>query len=596
MFWQVDGDCNKFVKFIFQTDFSLQNNGKDRYLWFMKKVNAKSVLFLSLFFLNFFSVKNSFSQALTVSSSQLNFGNAYENAPDSVQLTIFNNLSHSVNVTGMKFYTTYGSPAFSSRLTNFNIPGSSSQIVWIKFSPSHNIFHNSELVIENDGLRGYVSVDLRGQGKYSNTYYDLSENLAEEDLKTALQDITGTGYLSLGYNIARDSMFMWLDNQHVNGQGNPHTTFLESIYTLDSAWDYSSRTACQTTFSFNTEHTFPQGFFDLDGIGGGDEPMKSDLHHLFPTDDASNNYRANNPFGVVASPTWTSGGSKGTTSLFEPRDVQKGASARAMMYFVLRYLDYNNFFNSQENILRTWHHNFPPSTVETKRNNDINIIQHNRNPFVDYPQFIDRIHSIANFSVAPVSPSIDLTEDTIVYGFVPQGVPQIFHYVIVNNGNTTVSFSNFHLGDLSHFSFLSGGNDTSIAPGEALGINIRLITTSGNALHDSLTFQANVPSSTSVKRHIFANDPLINAISDINVERISLFPNPVHQLLIINHSSIEKDCNLVIYDITGKEMMFETLLKNNSATTIDVSSLSNGMYFLKSESDTNVFFRKFVKQ
>jgi hypothetical protein len=75
------------------------------------------------------------------------------------------------------------------------------------------------------------------QGKYSIAYYDSSDNLSEEALKNALHDITGNGYDSLGYNIARDSMFMVIDNQKVNGQGAAQNT-VECIYTAGRRWLY----------------------------------------------------------------------------------------------------------------------------------------------------------------------------------------------------------------------------------------------------------------------------------------------------------------------------------------------------------------------
>jgi hypothetical protein len=113
----------------------------------MRKATPPSFIIPFLLLLNIFSAGVLFSQTLTVSPSQLNFGNAFENAPDSLQLTVSNNLGHTVNVTGMKFYTTYGNPAFSASSTYFSIADGSSQTVWIKFSPLHNIVHNSQLVI-----------------------------------------------------------------------------------------------------------------------------------------------------------------------------------------------------------------------------------------------------------------------------------------------------------------------------------------------------------------------------------------------------------------------------------------------------------------
>ena len=141
----------------------------------------RKIIEIKLFVFYILFVSNAYSQTLTVSSNQLNFGSVFDNSPDSLPLTITNTNGHDVEITGIKFYNTYGNPAFSTTSSVFNIANGDSITIWIKFSPQHNIFHNSEMVIENNGLRGYVPVDLLGQGKYSDTYYDLTENLAEEN-------------------------------------------------------------------------------------------------------------------------------------------------------------------------------------------------------------------------------------------------------------------------------------------------------------------------------------------------------------------------------------------------------------------------------
>ncbi|MFM7218191.1 MAG: hypothetical protein ACKO1U_09250, partial [Bacteroidota bacterium] len=126
------------------------------------------------------SVLSSSGQALTSTVSQLNFGVVTESAPDSLPLTLTNTLSRPVTITNLRFYTTYGAPAFSCRYNWFFIPSGGSITCWIRFSPRHNIFHNSELIIEDDGLRGPLRIDLLGQGCFSNSYYSSTEDLAEE--------------------------------------------------------------------------------------------------------------------------------------------------------------------------------------------------------------------------------------------------------------------------------------------------------------------------------------------------------------------------------------------------------------------------------
>ena len=49
--------------------------------------------------------------------------------------------------------------------------------------------------------------------------------------------------------------------------------------------------------------------------------------------------------------------------MFEPRDEHKGAAARAMLYFAIRYQDYGNFIDAQEGILKNWHTTFKPTAL-----------------------------------------------------------------------------------------------------------------------------------------------------------------------------------------------------------------------------------------
>jgi deoxyribonuclease-1 len=111
--------------------------------------------------------------------------------------------------------------------------------------------------------------------------------------------------------------------------------------------------------------------------------MRSDLYHLFPTDNTANGIRSNYQFGkVVSNITWQVGGSKlGNNSLgqqiFEPRDVHKGDVSRSMFYFITRYpVNYGSFFTqTQENVFREWNKLDTVGVVESNRNNAIALLQ-----------------------------------------------------------------------------------------------------------------------------------------------------------------------------------------------------------------------------
>ena len=450
------------------------------------------------------------AQVLTVDQTQLNFGTVNEITPDSLQLTITNTSAIPITVNQIKFYNTYNTTPFSVNESNFTIAANGNKTVWVKFSPQHNIMHNSEMIIKHTANSGYTRVDLMGQGTYSKTYYSSTENTSEEALKTALKTRLGQGYISLGYNSARDAMFMTIDNEKTNGQ-NATVNTLECVYTGTKITGYSSRSAAQNgSPQFNTEHTYPQSQFN------SAEPMKSDLFHLFPTTNTSNSNRGNNPFGVVSNGTATGGGSFYNSSMFEPRDAQKGTTARALMYFVLRYQNYGNHFTSQENILKQWHATFAPDAIEQRRNDDIFAVQGNRNPFIDYPQFADRITNFVTTSSAPTIKSIDITQPTISFGTVNSDT--LFNYIIVNTGNTALNLTNITLSNTTDLSFSPAiGASATLNVGEAFVFPIKLSTSTFGTLSETLSFNTGLPGSQgSISVPITAN--VVTSLGEITWE------------------------------------------------------------------------------
>jgi hypothetical protein len=143
----------------------------------------------------------------------------------------------------------------------------------------------------------------------------------------------------------------------------------------------------------NVEHTWPQSKFSSQF---DKDIQKSDLHHLFPADTRMNAARANLNFGAVLQPTQKLkcavsriGKSASGKTVFEPPVSHRGNVARALFYFAVQYnlaMD-----DEQEATMRQWNVEDPVDDEEIIRNQDIQNIQGNRNPFVDYPELIERI-------------------------------------------------------------------------------------------------------------------------------------------------------------------------------------------------------------
>ncbi len=191
-----------------------------------------------------------------------------------------------------------------------------------------------------------------------------------------------TGHDGQGYDDARDIIFSELDCENNQVQ----CVYTGTYYTTNCVYRPSS---------LNCEHSWPQSY------GADSEPARSDMYHLFPTYPDVNSRRSNHPFGIVVNESWSEGGSKlGTDSqgntVFEPRDPHKGDVARAVFYFAVRYDGgYSQVPWYVEETLKQWNRDDPPSEKERQRNEDISSYQHNRNPFIDRPDFVD---DIGNFT------------------------------------------------------------------------------------------------------------------------------------------------------------------------------------------------------
>jgi endonuclease I len=169
---------------------------------------------------------------------------------------------------------------------------------------------------------------------------------------------------------------------------------------------------------YNREHSWPQSWFN------GVSPPYSDLWVLYPTDAYVNNRRSNYAFGEVGTASWTSlNGSKVGTSasagfsgtVFEPIDAYKGDFSRGLFYVSNRYLGEDSGWSTSDATNHAellpwaaaqyllWANADPVSWKERLRNGAVYSIQHNRNPFIDHPEFVVAIYD--SNAVAGVEPA-----------------------------------------------------------------------------------------------------------------------------------------------------------------------------------------------
>lgn len=235
-----------------------------------------------------------------------------------------------------------------------------------------------------DGTDGLYGENLRV------TLYNIIKNHQEQDYSTvwSIFEKSDSTYEGKVWDIYSDIP-----------AGNPSYVY---DFVFDQCGSYTKEGDC-----FNREHLMPQSWYS------GASPMYSDLFNLYPTDGFVNNMRSNYPFGETTNPSWssTNGSELGNCTfpgysniIFEPIDEYKGDIARSYFYMVTRYMyEIKNWSSDMLysagftpwalELLMKWSKVDTVSAKEVSRNNAIYSYQNNRNPFIDYPEWVELIWS-----------------------------------------------------------------------------------------------------------------------------------------------------------------------------------------------------------
>lgn len=255
------------------------------------------------------------------------------------------------------------------------------------------------------------------------------------------------------YNAARDAMFEDIDGK--SGE-------IRCVYTgyIISFTDRQDAQGSQAANDFNTEHIWPQSFFD------SDLPMRSDIHHLYPTRVDVNGARSNFKFDEIPDEqtnTWYRENSNQSSvpsenidefsellsgTSFEPREDLKGNVARSIFYFWTIYQDNSSitsdntdneaFFESMKDVLLAWHQLDPVDSIEVSRSIEIEVVQGNRNPFVHDTTLVRRAYfdgiAITNETETQVPTSISLLQN-YPNPFNPETV---IEYELASSGHVTL--------------------------------------------------------------------------------------------------------------------------------------------------------------
>jgi endonuclease I len=154
---------------------------------------------------------------------------------------------------------------------------------------------------------------------------------------------------------------------------------------------------------WNREHVWAKSHGDFGTATG----PGTDIHHLRPEDVTVNSARGNLDFDNGGTAVAQCSGCTADSDSFAPRAAVRGDVARMIFYMAVRYEGDDGFANLELNnsvgngsapyigkvsVLKAWAAADPPDAFEKNRNEVIySQFQHNRNPFIDHPEWVNSI-------------------------------------------------------------------------------------------------------------------------------------------------------------------------------------------------------------
>ncbi|HEY0453099.1 endonuclease [Actinophytocola sp.] len=231
-----------------------------------------------------------------------------------------------------------------------------------------------------------------GGGDYDQTYYRTAIGLTGPALKSELHRIIRTNS-KLTYDQVWEALKV-TDQDPANAN---------NVILLYSGRSQAKSTNGGNPDDWNREHVWAKSHGDFGTATG----PGTDIHHLRPEDVTVNGARGNKDFDNGGSVVGEAPGNRTDADSWEPRNAVKGDVARMIFYMAVRYEGDDGFANLEMNnsvsngtapylgrssVLLAWNAQDPPDSFEQRRNQVIyDQFQHNRNPFVDHPEWATAI-------------------------------------------------------------------------------------------------------------------------------------------------------------------------------------------------------------
>ena len=242
-------------------------------------------------------------------------------------------------------------------------------------------------------------------GPMPGDYYERAQGTQDSVLKSKLGEIINCG-VRYKYGSGRRKSwhaFFFTDRDTITNE-------VLDMYSNNHRY-FNPMDTTASVAGFDIEHMLPKSWW-----GGTVNEAYCDLYHLVPGDYSANRSKGNHAPGIPADSSFYNGSfvtGRDTinhlTRVFCPADEYKGDFARAYFYIATCYGDFLTWVTTGEagtamtnegwqefqpwlrDLLVSWHRLDPVSEKEKKRAVEVNKIQGNRNPFIDYPDLVEYI-------------------------------------------------------------------------------------------------------------------------------------------------------------------------------------------------------------
>ena len=360
-------------------------------------------------------------------------------------------------------------------------------------SINHSSFVQDVAAVSNpaDGASYYAT-------NQNDLYYSgIDDSLTGEDLIVALSTLTSTGFVGKSYS-SLPSIY-----QHSDASLSDSSKMVMVYTGTEKSFSPGGMPA-----NTNKEHVWPASWY-----GNGDRTESSgspgaDAHNVWPSATALNSKRGSCAFDELDfassfksyefSATDWSYGTPGDNDSYvwstafnnsngQPDDAlypargHRGAIARVLMYVATRYRNNTTYpvkLHDQAVTLKSgrigklssllkWHYQEPPSEWEIKRNNEVaSRWHHNRNPFVDHPEYATKIYYHLPEPGAS-TPTAAVKSVIETYGDLHQGI-------VLDHSSLSLN-----IGQSAKINIVSNPNDETIS-WSSDNINVATVDNQGN--------------------------------------------------------------------------------------------------------------------